>query len=89
MAEMGALIEHSFTPCTHLRQRLDPRVIAEAIDYVGAENCVMSSDMGQPVNPIPREGFRMFVKTMLHLGVTEDAIDVMIRENPARLLGLE
>jgi hypothetical protein len=89
MAEMGALIEHSFTPCTHLRQRLDPRCIAEAIEYVGADNCVMSSDMGQPVNPIPREGFRMFVKTMLHLGVTEDAIDVMIRENPARLLGLE
>jgi hypothetical protein len=89
MAEMGALIEHSFTPCTHLRQRLDPRCIAEAIEYVGADNCVMSSDMGQPVNPIPREGFRMFVKTMLHLGITEDAIDVMIRENPARLLGLD
>jgi len=89
MVEMGAIIEHSFTPCTHLRQRLDPRRIAEAIEYVGAENCVMSSDMGQPVNPIPREGFRMFVKTMLHLGITEDAIDVMIRENPAKLLGLD
>jgi hypothetical protein len=89
MAEMGALIEHSFTPCTHLRQRLDPRRIAEAIEHVGAENCIMSSDMGQPVNPIPREGFRMFVKTMLHLGITEEEINTMIRENPARLLGLE
>jgi hypothetical protein len=89
MDEMGALIEHSFTPCTHLRQRLDPRHIAEAIEYVGYEKCVMSSDMGQPVNPIPREGLRMFVKTMLHLGITEDAVDVMIRENPAWLLGLD
>lgn len=88
MAEMGAVIEHSFTPCTHLRQRLDPRRIVEAIDYVGAESCVMSSDMGQPVNPIPREGFRMFVKTMLHLGVSQGEVDTMIRENSARLLGI-
>jgi len=88
MAEMGATIEHSFTPCTHLRQRLDPRRIVEAIDYVGAERCVMSSDMGQPVNPLPREGFRMFVKTMLHLGVSQGDVDIMIRDNPAKLLGI-
>jgi len=88
MADMGAYIEHSFTPCTHLRQRLDPRRIVEAIEHVGAERCVMSSDMGQPVNPLPREGFRMFVKTMLHLGISQGDIDTMIRENPAKLLGI-
>ncbi len=88
MADMGAYIEHSFTPCTHLRQRLDPRRIIEAIEYVGAERCVMSSDMGQPVNPIPREGFRMFVKTMLHLGIAQGDVDLMIKENPAKLLGI-
>lgn len=86
MAGLGAYIEHSFTPCTHLRQRLDPRRIAEAIRYVGAKHCIMSSDMGQPVNPLPREGFRMFVKTMLHLGISDSDIDLMIRENPGKLL---
>ena len=89
MAEMGAKIEHSFTPCTHLRQRLDPRVIFEAINYVGADKCIMSSDMGQPVNPIPVEGFRMFIKTMLHLGISQKDIDIMTRKNPAKLLNLE
>jgi predicted metal-dependent phosphotriesterase family hydrolase len=44
--------------------------------------------MGQPVNPIPWEGFRMFVKTMLHLGIPQTDIDTMIRKNPAKLLGL-
>jgi len=88
MADMGAYIEHSFTPCTHLRQRLDPRRIVEAIQHVGAERCILSSDMGQPVNPVPREGFRIFVKTMLHLGIPQGDIDIMIRENPAKLLGL-
>jgi len=86
MAGLGAYIEHSFTPCTHLRQRLDPRRIAEAIRYVGAKHCIMSSDMGQPVNPLPREGFRMFVKTMLHLGISDSDIDLMIRENTEKLL---
>lgn len=89
MAEMGAIIEHSFTPCTHLRQRLDPRFISEAIKYVGASNCVMSSDMGQPVNPIPIEGFRMFIKTMLHLGISQKDIDIMTKKNPAKLLNLQ
>jgi predicted metal-dependent TIM-barrel fold hydrolase len=89
MAEMGAIIEHSFTPCTHLRQRLDPRVIVEAINYVGAEKCIMSSDMGQPVNALPVEGFRMFIKTMLHLGISEKDIDIMTKKNPAKLLNLE
>jgi hypothetical protein len=88
MVDMGAYIEHSFTPCTHLRQRLNPRHIVEAIEHVGAEHCVMSSDMGQPVNPLPREGFRIFVKTMLHLGIPQADIDIMIRKNPAKLLGL-
>jgi hypothetical protein len=86
---MGAIIEHSFTPCTHLRQRLDPRVIVDAINYVGAENCIISSDMGQPVNPLPAEGLRMFVKTLLHLGISEANIDTMLRTNPSKLLDLE
>jgi len=89
MAQMGAYIEHSFTPCTHLRQRLDPRVIVDAIKFVGAKHCILSSDMGQPINPLPAEGFRMFIKTMLHLGISESDINTMIRENPAKLLDLE
>jgi len=88
LADMGAYIEHSFTPCTHLRQRLDPRRIAEAIKAVGAERCILSSDMGQPVNPIPVEGFRIFITTMLHLGISQKEIDVMTKTNPAKLLNL-
>lgn len=89
LADMGAYIEHSFTPCMHLRQRLDPRRIAEAIKAVGANRCILSSDMGQPVNPIPIEGFRMFLTTLLHLGISQGEIDVMTKTNPARLLNLE
>ncbi|NIM44593.1 MAG: hypothetical protein GTN80_02650 [Nitrososphaeria archaeon] len=89
LAGMGAYIEHCFTPCMPLRQRLDPRRIAEAIKLVGAERCVMSTDFGQMQNPLPVEGMRMFVQHMLKCGLSMDEIDVMIKDNPAKLLGLE
>lgn len=89
LADMGAIIEHSLTPCMHLRQRLDPRKIVEAIKVVGADRCILSSDMGQPVNPLPAEGYRMFIETMMHLGIPKDEIDIMTKKNPAKLLNLD
>jgi len=89
LANMGAIIEHSFTPCMPLRQRLDPRKIAEAIKAVGASRCVMSSDFGQIQNPLPVEGLRIFVEMMKSCGVTEEEIEVMVKDNPAKLLDLE
>jgi len=89
LANMGAIIEHSFTPCMPLRQRLDPRKIAEAIKAVGASRCVMSSDFGQIQNPLPVEGLRIFVEMMKSCGVTEEEIALMIKDNPAKLLDLE
>jgi len=89
LADMGAIIEHSFTPCMPLRQRLDPRKIAEAIKAVGASRCVMSSDFGQIQNPLPIEGLRMYVEMMKKCGVSEKEINIMIKDNPAKLVGLE
>lgn len=89
LANMGAIIEHSFTPCMPLRQRLDPRKIAEAIKAVGASRCIMSSDFGQIQNPLPVEGLRIFIEMMKSCGVTEEEIEVMVKDNPAKLLNLE
>jgi len=89
LAKMGAFIEHAFTPCMPLRQRLDPRAIAKAIQLVGAKRCVMSSDFGQMHNPLPVEGMRMFVQHMLKCGIGQEEIDIMTKHNPAMLLGLE
>jgi hypothetical protein len=89
MAQMGAFIEHSFTPCMPMRQRLDPRMIAKAIQRVGAKRCIMSSDFGQMHNPLPIEGMRMFIQHMLKCGITQEQIDIMTKYNPAKLLDLE
>ena len=49
----------------------------------------MSTDFGQISNPVPVEGMRIFVETMLRYSITEDEIITMVRKNPALALGLQ
>ena len=60
-----------------------------AIRDLGAEAFFMSSDLGQEGNPVHPDGLRDYIRAMLDAGVTEEEIDIMIRRNPARLLGLD
>lgn len=85
----GALIEHVFIGCLPMHQRADPRRIAEAVEAVGPDNCIMASDAIEAWNPPEPEVLRMFIATMLALGVDEGAVRVMTHDNPVRALGLE
>ena len=84
----GVYFEHCFHSCMPNSDRLDPQAIADAIRAVGPAHCILSTDFGQLVNPPPVEGMRMFVETMLQLGITHDEILTMIQTNPAKVLGL-
>lgn len=89
MAAKGAFIEHCFSLTMPLMGRLDPMTIVKAIRAVGAEHCIMSTDLGQAYNPTPAEGMRMMIATMLKCGLSEKEIELMIKVNPAKLLGLD
>lgn len=89
LARMGCYMEHCFVSTMPLHDRLDPEVLYKSIKIVGPERCIMASDFGQAHNPPPPEGLRMFVMAMLKLGLTEKEIDLMLRKNPANLLGIE
>ncbi|MFI6347441.1 DUF6282 family protein [Streptomyces sp. NPDC050560] len=88
VVEHGGMIEHVFIGCMPMHQRMDPRRIVEAVEAVGAEHCVMSSDAIEAWNPPQPEVLRMFIATLLALGVPEDAVHAMTHDNPARALGL-
>ncbi|MFC2042093.1 DUF6282 family protein [Chloroflexota bacterium] len=88
MAEKGAYIEHCFS-VTMPMYRLDPMKIVEAVRAVGAERCIISTDMGQDNNPAPAEGIRVAIATMLKCGLSEKEVELMVKINPARLLDLD
>ncbi|MBI3040361.1 MAG: hypothetical protein HYY80_01685 [Chloroflexi bacterium] len=88
MAEKGAFIEHCFLCTMPLGDRLDPMKIVEAVRAVGAERCLLTTDLGQDWNPPPAEGMRMMVATLLRCKLSIEEIELMIKANPTRLLGL-
>ena len=89
LAQGGAYIEHSFWEWMPTLSGADPAGIVDAVKQIGAEHCIMSSDLGQSYNPPAPEGIRLFISTMLRKGLTEKEIEVMVKVNPARLLGLD
>ena len=62
---------------------------ARAIRAIGPEFCVLSSDLGQRGNALPPDGFAAFIAALAAKGLTEQELDRMSKENPARLLGLQ
>jgi hypothetical protein len=89
MATLGALME-----CTWLAHAnaLGPTIpVAECvrtIKAVGAQHFILTTDFGQAGNPIHTVGMRAFIAALLAEGVSQREIDLMVRTNPARLLGL-
>jgi len=65
------------------------REVAEQIQELGAEHCVMSTDFGRHVLSTPVEGLHQFITCMLDLGISPEDIRKMVKTNPEWLLGLE
>ena len=84
-AAQGIMMEHSYT--LTYSKKMTHEYLFEMIREVGAEYTILGSDMGQPGRPMPAEGFREFVVKMLELGLKDEEIRLVIRDNPRRMLG--
>ena len=89
LGEMGAYIEHCYVGFLPTDFRYDPKPMADAIKFIGAEHCIISSDLGQYYNPPPAEGMRMFIALLLKNGLSPTEVEFMAKKNPAKLLDLE
>ena len=87
-AKLGAYIEFvgSSPVAADARARYDG--FADAIRKIGPEFCILSTDLGQMGNPLPVDGFGVFLAAMRERGFTDREIGLMSKDNPARLLGL-
>jgi hypothetical protein len=88
-AKMGAYIEFVYNGLTGSGKQFDFADYASAIRYVGVDHCILSSDMGQPANPLHPDGLLAFFRGLRKQGFTQAEINRMAKENPARLLGLD
>lgn len=88
LSRSGAFIEHSFWGWMPAVSQADPKQVVESVKSTGPEHCILSSDFGQIYHPPAPEGMRLFIATMLKNGLNENDIELMVKTNPAKLLGL-
>jgi hypothetical protein len=98
VATMGAVIEVCYLQfmtgpnapqawMTHWTQ-VGAKQVASVVKELGARSLVLSSDLGQTGNMTHPDGMEMMIAAVKREGVTDANIDLMMRKNPARLLGL-
>ena len=92
--DLGAYIEYCYLPClwgegTKMAQ-YKRQSIEEFIAFVriSPERSFISTDLGQAVMPHPVEGMRDCIIKLLRSGIPQREIDLLIRKNPAFLIGL-
>jgi hypothetical protein len=88
-AEMGAWIEFVYNGLIGPFKEFEFSDYARAIRTAGVEHCVLSSDLGQPVNPLHPDGLAAFFDGLEREGFTLDEVDRMSKTNPACILGLQ
>jgi hypothetical protein len=84
LAEMGAIIEHCFTTVHTGKARWEP--VMGSIRKVGTARCLLSTDLGQTINPPVSEGFAMFVQRLLDDDLPGDDIRHMVVTTPTYLV---
>ena len=84
LADMGAIIEHCFTT-TYTGKATWESVFAN-IRATGVSRTLISTDLGQTINPPVAEGFAMFAQRLLDAGFSADDVRTMAVAIPARLV---
>jgi hypothetical protein len=79
LADLGAVIEHCFT--TTYTGKAEWRTVFENIRRTGPERCLLSTDLGQTVNPAVSEGFAWFAQNLLDVGFSIPQIQRMAVKN--------
>ena len=69
-------------------KQVDAGYVAQAVKEFGANKLVVSTDLGQSANMVHPDGVEVAIDAMKREGISDADIDMMMRENPARLLGL-
>jgi hypothetical protein len=91
-AKMGAYIElcgAPLLPTENANGKIPVEVYVNVIRNVGADHVILSSDLGQAINPVHTDGWKLFLDILRKAGISDKELDAMDKTNPAALLGLQ
>jgi len=88
-AKLGALLEYPYNILLPTEEGVGIEPVAKAIRAVGPQYCVLSSDLGQAGNAVHTDGLLLFRQQLHDRGFTAQETDQMMKQNPAKFLGLE
>jgi hypothetical protein len=84
LADLGAIIEHCFT--TTYTNKAPWETAFANIRKTGVARTLISTDLGQTINPPVAEGFAMFAQRLLDAGFSVEEVRTMAVTNPTRLI---
>jgi hypothetical protein len=86
LAGLGAYIEFSGAPVIHPDAHITVKDVVRAIEIVGAERTVLTTDVFSRWVPPEPEALRMFAEQLRYLGATPEQLRRMLVENPREAL---
>lgn len=79
----GAFLEHNIANLMSGDLKISDLI--EQVRDIGAEHMILSTDLGQNINPEPVKMFEEYVAKLLDAGITKEEMHKMIVSNPAYL----
>ncbi len=93
--DLGAYIEFCYLPCLWGEGTEMPQYERQSIETfadfvrISPERSFITTDLGQAVMPHPIEGMRDCLVKLQAAGISQSDIDLLVRRNPAELVGLK
>ncbi|MFG1927184.1 DUF6282 family protein [Cryptosporangium sp. NPDC048952] len=85
--DMGAFVEFCNAPLVHPDAHLTVRDVHAALESIGPDRAVLTTDVFSRWVPPEPECLRMFVEQLAYLGWTAEQIHTMVATNPRAFLG--
>ena len=89
MVELNATLELTMGGLSPNRGHGDLYEMIAVIQEVGYENCILATDAGSIDSPSPPQELRSFCYLLRSAGISENQVEIMVRDNTRRLVGLE
>jgi len=90
LAQQGAFVEFCYVMYLDRDNEEDYPLdeMADKINEIGADQCILTSDAGQLANPPPSECLAKFVKLLSQQGLTRSQFEKMLIRNPRRIMNM-